>query len=78
MSDIVTSTSVSMFGMNSLISPILASALYKVCGFRAMMDWLLLIQVISGVAYIASTLFDLVRGPRLSRRQAARRLVNED
>ena len=76
-SDIVTSTSVSMLGMNSLISPLLSSALNKYCGFRAMMDWLLLIQVISGVAYITSTLTDWAHEARISRSHA-RTVLSED
>ena len=69
-SDIVSTTAFSIFGMNTLISPLMSSTLNKYFGFRVMMDWLLIIMLISGVGYITSTIFDLVQETRLSRYKA--------
>ena len=69
-SDIVSTTAFSKFGINTLISPLLSSTLNKYFGFRVMMDWLLIIILISGVAYIISTIFDWVQETRLSRYKA--------
>ena len=57
-SDIINTTSICLMGANTLISPLISSVLSKYCGFDTMMDWLLLVLLVSGVAYIFSTVYD--------------------